>query len=143
MVEPLIALLEEALALHLAGEASEMTVVELFAEQVIVAIVCVLVHHKLALVGLVAVRHSSQSSSSSHACCVSCTAQLSDHDHRSPDKRQPYTVNICIRCLMGANADRVHQGLGVHRVPQESLVPTLSHSLERAVVAVLEVDIAD
>ena len=116
MIEPLPALLEGALALHSADEALEMLVVELLAEPMAISVACVLVHHRLALVGLVAALHSSQNNSSSHVCCVSCTVQLNDRDHRNPDKRQPYTVNICIRCPMGANADRVHQGLGVHRV---------------------------
>ena len=143
MIGPLYALLVEELALHSADGASGMLVVGPFAEQEAVAMAYVLVHHRLALVGLVAALHSSQSSSSSHACCVSYTAQLNDRAHRTLDRKQQCTVNICTRCPMGANANHVHQGLDVHRMLQQPLELVSSHSLERAAAAALAVGTAD
>jgi hypothetical protein len=144
LVAPLVALLVEELVSHSADEALETVVVdELLAEQVEIAVACVLVHHRQELAALDAVLHNSRSNSSSHVCCASCTLRLNDRDHRNLGKMRPCTVSICIRCTMGANAVRVRRGRVVHKVLRQLPEVMSSHSLEREAAAVLGVDIRD
>ena len=49
-------------------------------------------------------------------------------------------ASIYTRCLVDANVDHVHQGLGARTILQQPLEVTSSHSLVRAVAAAPEVD---